>query len=101
MEQGRSLVHPLGGIGRRRNLWADGRKNEGGCTVDNGETFGQQAGISVIELAVGKCGLALQSERFADYNSRGFGFLLMQGAGHERPALDGIKQLAGYLSEQH
>src|SRR5579864_7827129 len=62
------LVHPLLGIGWGRNLRADGPKNDGGCTVDNGETLGQQAGISVIELAIGKCGL-VESECFTDHES--------------------------------
>src|SRR5215471_5884093 len=95
------LVHPLLGIGRRRDLRADASKNDGGGTVDNGETLGQQAGISVIKLAVGKCGLAVESKCFTDHKSSGFGFLLVQGAGYERPALDDVKQLAGYLAEQH
>src|SRR5215468_7595701 len=65
------LVHPLLGIGRRRNLRADGPKNDCGGTVDNGETLGQQAGISVIKLAIGKCRLAVESECFADHESGG------------------------------
>src|SRR5579864_8916497 len=100
MEWECSLVHPLLGIGCRRHLRADASKNDGGCTVDNGETLRQQAGISVIKLAAGKGGLAVQSKGFADYESGGLGFLLMQGAGYERPALDGVKQLAGYFAEQ-
>src|SRR5579872_341661 len=77
MEWESPLVHPLLGIGRRRHLGADGPKNDGGCTVNNGETLGQQAGISVIKLAIGKCGLAVQSKCFADYESGGFGFLMV------------------------
>src|SRR5579863_4901063 len=101
MEWESPLVHPLLGIGRRRTLRADGPKNDSGCTVDNGETLGQQAGISVIKLAVGKARLCFNSKGFTDHESGGFRFLLMQGAGYERPALDAVEQLAGDLAEQY
>jgi hypothetical protein len=47
-----SLLHPLNGLGRRPTLGADGPKDGSGCAVDNLQTLSQQAGISVIELAV-------------------------------------------------
>jgi hypothetical protein len=43
--------------------------------MDNGKTLSQQAGIPVVELAVGKCGLAFESKSLTNHESGGGGFL--------------------------
>src|SRR5438045_4109054 len=98
MEWRCSLVHPLSRLGRRCILRVDGPKNGSCCAVNHLQTLGQQAGISVIKLAVRERGFALKSKGFADYESGGFGFLLVQCAGYKCPARDRIKHLVGYLA---
>src|SRR5205807_682348 len=66
-----SLVHPLSRLGRRCILRAECPKNGSGCAVNHLQTLGQEAGISVIKLAVRKRGLALKSQGFTDHESGG------------------------------
>src|SRR5437660_5760029 len=101
MEQGCSLLHLLSELGRRSILGADGPKDLSGCAVNYLQTLGQETGISVVKLAVRKRGLALKSKGFADHESGGFGFLLVQCAGYKCPALGRVKHLVGYLAQQN
>src|SRR5205809_2870084 len=101
MERGRSLLHLLSELGRRSILGAECPKDLSGCAVNHLQTLGQQAGISVVKLAVRECGLALKSKGFTDHESGGFGFLLVQGAGYKCPARDRVKHLVGYLAQQN
>src|SRR5205809_1804439 len=101
MERGRSLLHLLSELGRRSILGAECPKDLSGCAVNHLQTLGQQAGISVVKLAVRECGLALKPKGFTDHESGGFGLLLVQGAGYKCPALDRVKHLVGYLAQQN
>src|SRR5205809_5188850 len=99
MERGWPLLHPLNELGRRSFLGADNPKDLSGCAVNYLQTLGQQAGISVVKLAVRKRGLALKAKGFTDHESGRFGFLLVQSAGYKCPALGRVKHLVGYLPQ--
>src|SRR5438067_869561 len=101
MERGWPLLHLLSEVGRRSILGAGGPKDSSGCAVDYFQTFDQQAGVTVVKLAVGKSCLGFQSQGFTNHKSGSLGFLLVNHASYKSPALSSVQNLTGYLTQQY
>src|SRR5437879_3144380 len=101
MERGCSLPHLLNEVGRRSILGTDCPKDSSGCAVDYFQTFDQQAGITIVKLAVSKDGLGFQSQGFTNHKSGSFGFLLVNHASYKSAALSFVQHLTGYLTQQY